>query len=214
MGQQQLLPLHVRGGTISCSTDSGNVEVIRFLHEGVTASAAPPQLLASSTSQHPPADWAAEAQKGVWLDLRSPAAGVYVEVPLGEVSMSHTAIPRPERRAGPQLIQGFLPAAAHHTHRSVAQPSWLRPVSSCAGWRPRTAAASQACPATSSSCWWSWRPRGPTQSSCRCCQTTARPHSSLPGAHRVLPIRRLVGAARCLYTCMSHKALLAEACYS
>lgn len=85
---QQLLPLKVCGGTISCSTGSSDVQIVRSLHEGVTASAAPPPQLSSSAGQHP-SDWAVEAQKGVWLDLCSPTAGAYVKVPLGEVSVCH-----------------------------------------------------------------------------------------------------------------------------
>lgn len=123
---QQLLPLEVRGGTISCSTGSKNVRITRSLHEGVTASAAPPPQLSSSVGQHPP-DWAVEAQKGVWLDLCSPAAGAYVEVPLGEVSVCVCVTADAVLCAELDVNSSKVFFLFHNTCRCVAQPSWQQP---------------------------------------------------------------------------------------
>lgn len=85
MHQQQkgLLTLKLQDGAITCS--EGSFQVIRSLSDNAIATASTPAQL-SSICEHDAPGWAAEATKGIFLDLRSPSDGAYVAVDLGEVN--------------------------------------------------------------------------------------------------------------------------------
>jgi hypothetical protein len=76
-----LLTLKLQDGGVTSS--EGNL-IIRSIPNSISTTASmPPEL--SSMCERDTAGWAAEATKGIFLDLKSPSAGAYVAVDLGEV---------------------------------------------------------------------------------------------------------------------------------
>jgi hypothetical protein len=76
-----LLTLKLQDGVVtSCEGD-----VIRSIPDNITATTRMPTRL-SSICERDETGWAAEATKGIFLDLKSPSAGAYVAVDLGEVT--------------------------------------------------------------------------------------------------------------------------------
>lgn len=81
--QQGLFHLQLKGDAITSS--DGSFTVIKILGSGIAATGSTPSHLSSKCQHEAAPAWAAEACKGVCLDLKSPSSGAYVEVKLGEV---------------------------------------------------------------------------------------------------------------------------------